>query len=335
MAEVVKRTFDEQLADAVDKIRPLVMRIWSARVKFLLINIAVDLTVLFYLLIFVKPYFESTVSILPDYGNKSTLSGLGDLVAMTGLNVGNPSPTDIYDKILQSETVLGSVLKDQYKTRKFKDSVNLFIYFGIVPGKGEANETEKRENFLKGYLLLNSHISTEVDQITKILTIKVTMPESELSAEVVNNTVQSLDSYIRSTRRSYASNQRFYLEKRVKDVNDSLTDSEERLKAFQIENRIVDQSPELTLTRARLLRNLDMLQTVYVQITQQLELSKIDEIRDTPVINVKEFAKDPIVKAGPRRIRALVIIAFLTLVLSATYFAFLPELRRYWVIVKG
>jgi uncharacterized protein involved in exopolysaccharide biosynthesis len=335
MAEDVKRTFDEQFAGAMDKIRPPVLRIWSARVKFLLINIAVDLAVLFYLLFFVKPYFESTVSILPDYGNKSTLSGLGDLVAMTGLNVGNPSPTDIYDKILQSETVLGSVLKDQYKTNKFKDSVNLIRYFGIVSEKDEAHAIEERENFLNGYLLLNSHISTDVDQITKILTIKVTMPESELSAQVANNIVRSLDNYIRGTRRSYASNQRFYLEKRVRDVKDSLMDTEEKLKAFQIENRMVDQSPELTLTRTRLLRNVDILQTVYVQITQQLELAKIDEIRDTPVINVKEFAKDPILKAGPARIRALAIIAFLTLVLSATYFAFLPKLRRYWNIVKG
>ncbi len=49
------------------------------------------------------------------------------------------------------------------------------------------------------------------------------------------------------------------------------------------------------------MRNVEILQTVYVELTKQLEIAKIDEIKDAPVLNVKEFAKSPVKKAGPRR----------------------------------
>ena len=41
------------------------------------------------------------------------------------------------------------------------------------------------------------------------------MPEAQLSADVANKLAESLDLYIRTQRKSYATEQSFYLEKRT------------------------------------------------------------------------------------------------------------------------
>ena len=58
------------------------------------------------------------------------------------------------------------------------------------------------------------------------------------------------------------------------------------------------------------MRNVEILQTVFIELTKQLEIAKIDQIKDAPVLNVKEYAKNPVKKAGPKRANALIIIMF-------------------------
>ena len=60
------------------------------------------------------------------------------------------APTEIYQNLISSETVLQNVIYAKYKTKEFSDSVNLIKYF-------EMDETDdnpaiqKRKNFLKLY----------------------------------------------------------------------------------------------------------------------------------------------------------------------------------------
>ncbi len=72
------------------------------------------------------------------------------------------------------------------------------------------------------------------------------------------------------------------------------------------------------LEQSRLLRNVEILQTVYVELMKQMEIVKIDEIKDTPILNVKELAREPIKKSGPPR-----SIIFLTIIISAFFLSFL------------
>ena len=75
------RTFEEKFKDFVEKVKPYKERLWSVRKRFLIVNFVVLILALAYLLFLAKPYFESTVTILPEYGSKSSsmlsqLSGL-------------------------------------------------------------------------------------------------------------------------------------------------------------------------------------------------------------------------------------------------------------------
>ena len=318
-----KKTSEEKIQDFIEKFRPYFLKLWDKRKKLLFINGAILIITLLYLLFIVKPYYESSVVILPEYGSKSNmLSQLSGLAALAGVRVGELAATEIYQNLLQSESVMAPVINSMYLTKEYPDSVNLIQYFEINT-KDKNPEIQKRKRYLAVLELLTKvNISTDIDRMTKILTVKATMPEAQLSADVVNKLVESLDQYIRTKRKSYAGEQRYYLEKRVDQIKDSLSISENKLRDFREQNKMITQSPNLLLEQGRLMRNVEIRQNVYIELTKQLELAKIDEIKDTPILNIKENAKNPIIKAGPKRMNMLILILFFSLLGSGAYFLF-------------
>jgi uncharacterized protein involved in exopolysaccharide biosynthesis len=184
--------------------------------------------------------------------------------------------------------------------------------------------------FIKEYeSLTKGNLISDVDKMTKILTISVKMPEAQLSADIINKIAESLDIYIRTKRKSYASTQREYIEKRLMQVKDSLNVAENKVMYFNEHNKIVTQSPELFLEQGRLTRNMEIMNTVFLELSKQLEIAKIDEIKDTPVLNIKELAKNPIVKTGPKRLNSLIMIMVFSILFSSGYFAFRSTIMKY------
>ena len=83
------------------------------------------------------------------------------------------------------------------------------------------------------------------------------------------------------------------------------------------------------------MRNVEILQTVFIELTKQLEIAKIDQIKDAPVLNVKEYAKNPVKKAGPKRASSLIIIMFFSVVLSGLYFIFKNDVKKYSRLLRA
>jgi uncharacterized protein involved in exopolysaccharide biosynthesis len=330
-----KKTSEEKLQDRIEKVRPYIQKLWDKRKKFLIFNGLILIITLFFLLFIIKPYYESSVAILPEYGNKSNmLNQLSGLAALAGMRVGEIAATEIYQNLIQSESVLGPIVYEKYLTNKYSDSVNLIQYFEINT-KDKNPEIQKRKRFLELIkLLVKNNISTEIDRMTKILNVKVTMPEPKLSADVANKLVETLDIYIRTKRRSYAGEQRFYLEKRVEQIKDSLTLRENELRNFREQNRMIIQSPNLLMEQGRLTRNIEIQQNVYIELTKQLELAKLDEIKDTPILNIKEMAQNPVIKTGPNRLSGLIIVLFFSFLISGSYFLLEDIIKKTYKYIR-
>ena len=330
-------SFEEGFKRTVEKLRPHFITLWESKKIFLYFNLCVLVVTLAILLFLVEPYYVSNVTILPDYGSKeTTLSQLSSLASLAGVNVGQGAPTEVYQNLLTSEAVLTPVIYAKYKTEKFSDSVNLIQYFKIKPDNGLAPDLQNRDMFLKAFKTLGKGtITTDLDRMSKILTVSAKMPEAQLSADVVNNVVRSLDTYIRTKRKSFATDQMDYIEKRIAQVKDSLALAENILKDFREQNRMVVQSPELMLVQTRLMRNVDILNAVFLELSKQYELAKIDQVKDTPVVNVREYAKDPVVKTGPHRAITLIIIVFMSSLISGLFLGFRSNITKYFGYIKG
>jgi uncharacterized protein involved in exopolysaccharide biosynthesis len=333
-----EKTTEESFKETVEKVRPYILTLWAARKKFLIFNGIILVLTLAYLLFLAKPYYDTTVTILPDYGTNvsSLLSQFSGLASLAGVNVGGSTPTQIYQELVTSEAVLTPVIYAKYKTEEFPDSVNLIQYDEIEPDKSLLPDLQKRKMFLTEMdKLTKSRVTTDIDRMTQILTIRVRMPEGQLSADVSNNIANSLDSYIQTQIRTSAKDQREYIDKRMRQVKDSLTIAENKVKDFNEKNKVISQSPSLMLEQSRLQRRVEILNTVYMQLAQQSELAKIQEVKDTPVINIEEIVKDPVKKTGPHRSITLIIIMFFAVLFSGAYLMFVEKIKYYYQVLKG
>jgi uncharacterized protein involved in exopolysaccharide biosynthesis len=97
------------------------------------------------------------------------------------------------------------------------------------------------------------------------------------------------------------------VERRLQEVRDSLRAAEDRLQAFLSQNRDFGKSPTLTFTQARLERAVEFQQQLLATLIPAYEQSKIEEVRDTPVLTILRQAEAPI-RPNPRgRLRLMVL----------------------------
>jgi len=74
----------------------------------------------------------------------------------------------------------------------------------------------------------------------------------------------------------------------------------------------MDDAPELGLQYARLLRELKIQQTIFELLKQQYEQAKIQELKDTPTVQVLDTARPPEKKSRPHRLTTSLLAAILS-----------------------
>ena len=101
-----EKSFSESLTEFIIKAKPYVLILWKNKWRFVIFNSVVLVFAVLYLLFLTKPYYRSSVTILPDYGNKSSavLGQLSGLASLAGVSVGEAPPTQIYQNLITLTT---------------------------------------------------------------------------------------------------------------------------------------------------------------------------------------------------------------------------------------
>jgi uncharacterized protein involved in exopolysaccharide biosynthesis len=311
------------LKEYLSGVKPYLDILLRNKFKLLFFNAAVLLVVLFYLIFLLKPQYRSSIDLLPDSKSPSSLLGnLSGIASLAGINIGSGgNKTILYENIIYSESILTPAILADYKSKNFAKPVDLTQYFQIQSKKDLSPEDDKRYKLLKTIEFLTKYqvVSTSFDKKTEILTLDVITDEPAISASLANNIILALDNYLKTKSKTEASEERTYLEIRNRQIKDSLTIAEDKLRRFREQNRIIEQSPPLLLTQGRLMRDVEILQTVYGEITKQLELAKISEIQDKPVLKVKELAGIPLLKESQNKAGKLIFYMFFSVLISSAY----------------
>ena len=74
---------------------------------------------------------------------------------------------------------------------------------------------------------------------------------------------------------------------------------------------------------ARLMRDVKIQETLYALLIEQLERSRIQEVRDTPTVQVVERAQPPEKRSRPRRTQITLVAALLGLIFAVTLSLFI------------
>lgn len=85
MEEITQPEKKDSIKEFIEKAAPYIKKIAANWKKLLIINGIVAVVSAAFLLMFVKNYYDSTITILPDYGASSGLGGLSGLAVIGGM----------------------------------------------------------------------------------------------------------------------------------------------------------------------------------------------------------------------------------------------------------
>jgi uncharacterized protein involved in exopolysaccharide biosynthesis len=285
-------------------IRRAVQCVWDRRKR--IVQFVSATTLIAFGLTFLQPeMYRAETTLLPDVAQSksSVLGGLADIAAAAGVSTSEGKITKLYPTILSSETILRTALTSPYVLRSRPDSIDLYELWGL-------DKSNPERAFERALQLLRARLDANVDFRTDVVSVTVVMEYPDLAAQILNRLVEAMDRFLRESRRTNASEQRTWIGTRLKEVKGDLEKSENTLKEFREKNRRIADSPQLLLEQDRLLRQVEINSSVFIELTKQYEIAKIEELRNIPLVNVLDMARPPVVKDRPKRVQTTVV-AFL------------------------
>ncbi|MFW6096156.1 MAG: Wzz/FepE/Etk N-terminal domain-containing protein [Bacteroidota bacterium] len=280
-----QNNIENSAKDEIDLLE-VFLKIWKFRRFIFLFTFSVIIISVIYALV-VEPQYEASVTLykeMPEGQSVERMQGLASQFGIGG-SLGDESQFSIED-LLDSRNINERIIYNEWNTEEFDKPVNLIEYWEI------DKETEEK-SFFSALGKLKNKISTETSEETGLITITVQTAEPKLSADIANFITKIIEDYIQEDRKTSTQENMKYLDQRVSTVKEELENAEEKLKEFRESNRSLRESPRLQMELGRLERQVTIKQEVYVSLESEKEMTEVELVKETPVINVLDDAVKP------------------------------------------
>lgn len=241
--------------------------------------------------------YTTTVSFLPQALHSGQLAGLAAQLGLDAASGNNSESPFFYVELFRTREVLSRVVAGRFDDGE--ESGDYAKFLGIT-----ATDSAIRTD--KAIKALEKRLNVQADRRSGIVTIEVTEKNPRITFQLAAALLTEIARYNRESRQSRAASERRFVESRVAAARKEVSISEHSLQNFLTKNREYRSSLELTFQYDRLQRSVAQHASVVSSLAQNFEQSRIDEVRDTPVISVVQPPRLP-ARADPRGwFRALV-----------------------------
>jgi uncharacterized protein involved in exopolysaccharide biosynthesis len=263
-----------------------------------------------------KPIWISTSRLLPSE-SKGETSNLAGLAALAGLSVPQAtSPETFYRDIILSNDFLDTLVAMSWKTSlNPADGQTLAQIYKVKVDSTEANWPERHRQGMLLFIRKRKLVGFERDP-SGLMTLTCATIDPLLSYELNAFLLERLDTYNRVKKKSRTSEKKAVIEERLGDVEVSLKQSEERLRAFREKNLYVS-TPALLLEQQRLLREVEVNGALYQELRKQYEITKIEVVDNTQFLNILEKPIVPTIAGKSNRRKLVMIVTLLGLFLAS------------------
>ena len=250
--------------------------------------------------------YSTSFSFLPQGSQDASKAGLASLAGQFGLSLGSiggsSTPPQLYADLLMTREILLPIADDSFSmTGRSSDRVPLSVLLD-QDGAERPVVLDHTMNRLRRDI-----VSTAVaTRTTGMVTVNVRTKSPQLSFQLAQRLLDGLNHFNLVTRQSQARQERVFAESRYEAARTSLRQAEDVLQQFLQDNRQFSNSPQLTLTKDRLQREVSLRQQVVTSLAQQYEDSRIREVRDTPVITVIE--RPAVAAVTDPRMRVVIVV---------------------------
>ena len=319
-----KKISDENNEDSINLLDFFIILAKHKKIIILFPLIAAIITSI-YCLTLPKTY-SASVSMLPPSSNKVQVpSNLQSLGGLLGLGLSQSFNKNLYVELMKSATI----------TDRIANRFNLL----------DNDKENKLKNEIKAIDSLKANVIFSTDSLQKMLnssqliTITVYNNNYELAAQIANAYVEELQTLLNEIAVTEASQRRLFLEKQLEQASDALINTEEDMKAFQEKTGILELggeiniamdkfAPVLILEYKRIFRQLKFNETMYEIIVKQYEAAKIDEAKNSALIQVVDKATPSEIRRRSNRRKTVMNATFAWFILAILIVFFIEYYRK-------
>ena len=270
---------------------------------------------------FFTKYYSSQISLYP--AKKDLMQGLGQFQSLA-VGLGMSSPTNNQDfnipDVVKSRLIANKVL-DQQWINQLGIKTTLIDLWGMekAPWHNFFSNHILDSALIKDKAINEFHDRIEVleDRLSGLIRINLTLEDPLISATVANFIGEQVQNYIQKENSAQSTKEKIFIISRLTIVKNELEASELELKSFKERNRGYEDSPELFMIYSQLYREVEAKKEVYLTLQQQLELARIEEVKQSPILHILDHAVPPIKKSFPNRGVILIISALLGFLFSS------------------
>ena len=269
-------------------ITPVVALNGILRNRHLLLGCAFVGAVVFATRAWFQPESYTVTAILMPQGAKAPGGGIDGLASQVGISIpGMEDNLQLYADLLKSREILRAVAERPY-TFATEKGVRTSTLVDLYGG------SDQRLRTVSAVRRLGDHVSAAPSPKTGVITVQVKAEYSLLAHQVAQQLIDELNRFNLERRQSQAGAERKFAEQRLTEGREELRTAENQLESFLAQNREFRTSPRLTFEQDRLAREIALKQQLYNMLAQAYEQSKMDEIRDTPVITIIQPPETPL-----------------------------------------
>lgn len=255
--------------------------------------------------------YKSTLKIFPNQSETNT-SSFNMLAQDFGLS-GSGSSNFPLSEIAISNLVLNKIFLNKYQ----KTDGTLTSIKEVLSPKIKLFKSKIDKDFEK-YMILqkfSNRLSVSYDRKSNITTLSISLEDAKVAKQVMDSFYDEISLFINQSINQAASYKRDFIETRILDVRKDLIESESNVEKFLNENKFIQDSPSLQIKLNELNREVSVKENAYLVLKQELELAKIDEIKNTMKIFILEKPEIAPVKHYPSKGKISLIGAiFMTLI---------------------
>lgn len=270
---------------------------------------------------FSTPKYSASVSFYTDYNYIAKQNSSFNIFSSFALNNYDHLNFSI-SNFLISENFYNKILYNDYPTSDGKKSLfdiwniegepSFFSDFELIPG---ISEDERK--FLKAKEFLDKAINFSEDNLTGLNTITVVVKKyPEVAEQLTEKIYLSILDYFINVTEVKGKEKISFIEGRLVDISSKLKLAEDEMISFLEQNKSLS-SPNLSVQRNRMQRDISVYSQLFVSLSDQLELAKIDAKNSVNPIFALDIPSLSLKKSGPSILQRI-ILNFVTILILLT-----------------
>ena len=242
-----------------------------------------------------KPLYESWATILLPDNQINSLGGFAGLASQFGVNIPSETSADLsspnlFPQILKSRRFAEKILDKEFFIKKHDSKLTLL---SILSDQKEITNLNRNILIEQAVSKLNNdYLTISNDVKTNFSTIKITAFDPNFAKDLAVIVINELELLNRLFKKQSVIEKTKFIEDRISSVESDLENSEEVMKQFYEKNRQIS-SPSLELEEDKLKREVEVQKSLFLTLKQQLEVSKIEEVQKSTVLQILDYPKVP------------------------------------------